>query len=751
MEVSSSSVKIHSRKRKKSNELSSGSNPLAGIFTRSKSQIYFHRNRSGIARRDPVPTKPYHFRAKIEQVEDFLKINCNNASRVSSIKDLRARRVFTPDVNSVLEEEEDEKEDDDKEDNVKKSRKLLKGSDAGSVPDMDSARILESDLKVDRCEQSEAIALLETEDEPNVSENGLNLKDQPISGNESITKSKTALNMCGRRKVFKSPSSFSYRRLLPYLTGIVNDDSAVSKIEIVDAAIPIQKLDDASAEVSSISENRHTANVENVVPHSDNIMPLENEDVQRFYKSEPCNQQNLSSPENGLDHNTENTRPLEVEHNENDASRIDAVVEEEFCQTTPPDPSIVIKMEVRNGGEANNVLPENQNCKEFSVGIGSSKNIGLEQSPDAKFGTNSLNRSVLNPCSRMKVFKNPKSLSYRRLLPFLMDMSKHNSCASRIIQQPKPLADLKEDLHILSAATAERSCKNTDKFYGELHKDPIPPSDDSSPDTDASPGSAIQPSPSTNISPNGSVTSQTPTEPCMLLDLKPEEMTQSQCSPSKLELNCYPKENCSATTPSSTSNHEILNEHSPSKESGPVAKPKKCLDKGLEFYDNNIRSIEKVDVNQSSSDALVTHSNGSIKGILKRNPRGCRGLCNCLNCASFRLHADRAFEFSQNQMNDAEEIASELMKELANLRRVLEKSCANENDVIQLNPVQVKQACNRAVETENLAKERLTKLNYDLNIHCRIPALLQPKVTFANHFDEKAIPMLNPSTSAKKR
>lgn len=61
------------------------------------------------------------------------------------------------------------------------------------------------------------------------------------------------------------------------------------------------------------------------------------------------------------------------------------------------------------------------------------------------------------------------------------------------------------------------------------------------------------------------------------------------------------------------------------------------------------------------------------KGILKRNTRGCRGICNCLNCSSFRLHAERAFEFSRNQLEDAEEVASDLMKELSYLRGVLEK------------------------------------------------------------------------------
>ena len=68
------------------------------------------------------------------------------------------------------------------------------------------------------------------------------------------------------------------------------------------------------------------------------------------------------------------------------------------------------------------------------------------------------------------------------------------------------------------------------------------------------------------------------------------------------------------------------------------------------------------------------------KGILKRNPRGCRGLCTCLSCASFRLHSERSFEFSRNQMQDAEEVAEELMKELSYLRKLLKESVVGASD-----------------------------------------------------------------------
>lgn len=80
---------------------------------------------------------------------------------------------------------------------------------------------------------------------------------------------------------------------------------------------------------------------------------------------------------------------------------------------------------------------------------------------------------------------------------------------------------------------------------------------------------------------------------------------------------------------------------------------------------------------------------GLKKGILKRNPRGCRGLCTCLSCASFRLHAERAFEFSRNQMEDAKEVALDLIKELSHLRAILEKPANSTNDhfIVHVNQV----------------------------------------------------------------
>ncbi|XP_076900764.1 uncharacterized protein LOC143555007 [Bidens hawaiensis] len=125
-------------------------------------------------------------------------------------------------------------------------------------------------------------------------------------------------------------------------------------------------------------------------------------------------------------------------------------------------------------------------------------------------------------------------------------------------------------------------------------------------------------------------------------------------------------------------------------------------------------------------------------GILKRTPRGCRGICNCLNCTSFRLHAERSFEFSKNQMHDAEEVALELINDLTYLRNILEaSSTSSSSDTVKQK--QVKEACAKALYKEQEARARLAQMNEDLSIHCRSMNLLRPKVTFANKIEEKVI------------
>lgn len=101
----------------------------------------FHHNPSAVASPDPVPSKPVN---DTESVEAFLGLSCSDASRVSSIKDLRMKRVFTPEVNSVPVEEKEEENNE--------ARKKLKVSDSGRVivPGSDNLKVNELEVKDER-------------------------------------------------------------------------------------------------------------------------------------------------------------------------------------------------------------------------------------------------------------------------------------------------------------------------------------------------------------------------------------------------------------------------------------------------------------------------------------------------------------------------------------------------------------------------------------------------------------------------
>ncbi|TVU22348.1 hypothetical protein EJB05_32037, partial [Eragrostis curvula] len=114
------------------------------------------------------------------------------------------------------------------------------------------------------------------------------------------------------------------------------------------------------------------------------------------------------------------------------------------------------------------------------------------------------------------------------------------------------------------------------------------------------------------------------------------------------------------------------------------------------------------------------------KGILKRHTRGCKGICMCLDCSMFRLRADRAFEFSRKQMQEADDIIGNLLKEVATLRSLVEKPAGQQEST--------QAACERAFRVEEVARDRCRQMFLDLNSHCRIPG---PRVRFAQYVEEK--------------
>ncbi|KAK3160067.1 hypothetical protein QOZ80_1BG0054830 [Eleusine coracana subsp. coracana] len=114
------------------------------------------------------------------------------------------------------------------------------------------------------------------------------------------------------------------------------------------------------------------------------------------------------------------------------------------------------------------------------------------------------------------------------------------------------------------------------------------------------------------------------------------------------------------------------------------------------------------------------------KGILKRHTRGCKGICMCLDCCTYRLRADRAFEFSRKQMQEADDIIGNLLKEMANLRGLVEKPAGQRGSL--------QAACQRSSRVEEVARDRCHQMFMDLNSHCRIPG---PRVRFTQFVEEK--------------
>ncbi|KAE8782120.1 hypothetical protein D1007_44500 [Hordeum vulgare] len=126
------------------------------------------------------------------------------------------------------------------------------------------------------------------------------------------------------------------------------------------------------------------------------------------------------------------------------------------------------------------------------------------------------------------------------------------------------------------------------------------------------------------------------------------------------------------------------------------------------------------------------------KGILKRHTMGCKGICMCLDCSVFRLRADRAFEFSRKQMKEADDIVVNLLEEVASLRSLTEKSSGQQERM---------EACQRALRVEEVAKERRQQMLAELNSHCKIPG---PRVKFSQYVDEKMASSPSSSSSRKQ-
>lgn len=874
----------HDRKRKQRG--SRNSSIMEGQFTRSKSQIYLHCNRSGRVRADSTRFKrsEHQLRQLDPPVKKLKRVLVQN-TEVSSdlcemsrtpIKDLRARRVFSPAASVVIDNDE----------NLKKSESML-------IEEKNGVGFELNGDKVDECGVKKCHETVGTESNGNMGGTGQN-SIELSSGNVSIPKTNSVVSSSMRRKVFIAPSSYSYRRLLPYLMDASRDYSDVSEIETRDTSSKLNNptLSYLKPHLRSVASNG--SSVDKLVgANSDVSKTLGSVEGQKIEVNVSCNLQDLNDVPDVLSQTRVEPRASA------NAEGLDPEALEERVQTTPPDADIFLKAKASDLGASidHNV----QHMEKKTAGHPSDSRNGYVVKKSTltprKNGSVSRNKLALNPCSRpTKVFKAAGSVSYRRLLPFLMDAAKNDpggassenglpkfwmdlECnqplisASKEVPRNKECSPKKDEIKEQEIKLLEPNCTSANdvgdylntciavevsssaaQLFNEMPSSVFPDDDANSqtlnveitrksetectdtsytekPEPDClnnvSTGANFSGVPSSsNVNPETSTGEYNVSIPnllpfsleSLLSEYGVEDTKDEPVSPEgdhmTLVVDCNEENrNCgdltgtvgihanaceflkkelflkipinnesscdvllvdcngdsggldtvalikasSSTEPSDLSGYgngprkisETMQEIS---QSEPIGCPIDCIGIGDNLNKNGCLEpaicLQKSTHTESSYD-LVTHPDVLNKGILKRNPRGCRGLCNCLNCASFRLHAERAFEFSRNQMQDTEEVSLGLLKELADMRIFLEKHLSTENNLapIPLTQLEVEEACAKALEAEQRAKERLSQMNNELTYHCRVPPLYRPRVTFATCIEEKAIAKIESSSS----
>ncbi|XXG50400.1 hypothetical protein AAC387_Pa02g4424 [Persea americana] len=528
---------------------------------------------------------------------------------------------------------------------------------------------------------------------------------------------------------------------------------------------------------------------------------------------------------------------------------------EEWFQTTLPDGDIFSKSDVQEGGGNDRLIHK---IDVAGAAENPSFDEGFDQSRKDAADTMIKNRQGLVPCSRLKLYQTPNSLSYRRLLPFLMDLAKDNAssleihpCKSlypaklkkmveksthpQLLDSRSHLADSgsgKADIlcgqnqvettitetsvdnrldslgsppfevpkessldGLSSIRTENQREKSTDVVETPLKRkssiddlgiSPTEKSKEMSSRTHCLDGFETTPASKSVEMCQAVSSSDASTAECQIIESLEERFTETPiqdatgssitlldpaiqmlpdlCNGTIMQLDqVMPETSCALdlcldsigyviktslpdeslyTTPTC---NEALSMECANNIQGPSDLPTKAEEKPVSALSTDAKPLESLNLQSQSeySIHLETPVLPPVKGILKTHPQECRGPCMCPDCASFRLHAEKANEFSRKQMQDAEGVAVGLMKELSSLRSVMEKMITsgpgNVRDQAIVQPSQIEGFCRRASRAEELARDCLRNMTRDLNNHCRITTLQRPKVRFADYLEEKLL------------
>ncbi|CAL9114919.1 unnamed protein product [Musa acuminata var. zebrina] len=722
-----------------------GSSPTPGVFTRSRSELFVHRNRSGRVRPDPSRGP----RPRLDSISPPPSSERLSAAAV--------KRVISPEASPV------------KRDAIR----FVEGGKKSIDPAEEEAERIElagggADEVVEPSGGPEVELIHCT---PPVYQNAMEVESvsqdlTTASGPEAVAdvtadstyppKSRLAPICCSHSKLYENPNSIGYRGLPPYLTGLANDNSGSGAHVVCCKDYPV-KVGKVAEEMTSVPTEGKFSNDQLLVGGSKSSVVMESSETFGFVAS-PIDISLDKSPSNGDLHDLEvtttnlcNQRGLEFDEVKFETCLHDPLLEsklmpspscsspaireplleevmkpsdgsEELIHCTPPDDENA--MEVENMSQDQTVL---------SVPEVIAADVKMELADPCK------SSPALIRCSRSKLYRNSSSFSYRRLLPYLMNITKVDSGGTRVVScKDYPVkvekvveettslpteGKLSVDQHLVESSRCSVTVESCETLG--FVESPI------------------------NMSPNKSSSNG---------DLHDLEVTTSNlCNQSGMEFEEIKSEDClhdpilesKLLCNPSISSPAVRESLSEEELAGNVlAQP--FLPSKAEFSCNMIGPLSNVRGKSlprtsllGSIHSLERHALAPRKGILKKHTRSCKGICMCLDCVTFRIHANYAFDFSRKQMKDADEIILGLVKELAGLRNLVEKSiiptyegtrtCA----LLQLNQELLKQACQRASRAEKLANSRSKQMFNDLNVHCRIPG---PRVTFAGSVEERTSP-----------
>ncbi|CAH8364091.1 unnamed protein product [Eruca vesicaria subsp. sativa] len=465
---------------------------------------------------------------------------------------------------------------------------------------------------------------------------------------------KPVLRPCSRAKIFKNPGSFSYKRLLPYLMQAA--DGTASGL----CSKPEQNLSNVNQGNGEVTEEEASEMVKDECQ-----LPEPTKDVAQSVDG-------LISKYFG----SGSTIPLKkVESTKAVAQSVDVIINEHSAGSGNTSPFKMV--------EPTKVVPQSVDgvISKHSAGSGNTSPLNkvIASSPNKK-----------TAFSRRKLFKTPGSVNYRRMLPYLKDIQEDNPCVLETANHP----DHKKN-------TGENTPSPMLVSENEGAEDIVTSNVARESDTCSDEDKELIPCEAVSESPEGS-------------DTDKEQETQVKHVITDTEKNLGTPQNdlgskvqFSSPIAGSTSSSEValsaLNNIYVENLAGEELVKTDAKNKA-EQVEANSSDLTAELLDPSAVSGTPTSISPS-KGILKRSIRGCRGICSCLNCSSFRLNAERAFEFSRNQLQDTE----------------------------------AGDAAKRASEAADLAKSRLYQMNNDLQVHCRIPNEQRARVKFAHYVHEKTI------------